>query len=295
MSFEPRRPRGVLSSMAKPDRFSSSSAEQKKELDLLEEEIEGMRMMYQRYFNGVDNIPPARDHAQLKKKVNLLMNRSFRTSQLRFRFQGMRARLITYEQHWRRILHQIEKGTFKRVLAEARLREFKIRKGRAHELAPLRGQTIEDLASAQGSTGFESLADLLDEAAAAVDAVASKREREDSASTPAAASKAEPQAPAPPTLGAKPKGPPPRPRPASTSSKPQLPAGMDAKTARKLFKEFVAAKKAAGQSTQGITYGALVKKLARDVPKLKQRYGEARKIEFEVASDGGRVRLRAKT
>ena len=56
----------------------------------------------------------------------------------------------------------------------------------------------------------------------------------------------------------------------------------------------MAAKKAAGQSTAGITYGALVKKLARDVPKLRQRYGSERKIEFEVATEKGRVRLRAK-
>ena len=57
---------------------------------------------------------------------------------------------------------------------------------------------------------------------------------------------------------------------------------------------YVAAKKAAGESTTGITYGALVKKLARDVPKLRSQYGSARTIEFEVATEKGRVRLRAK-
>ncbi len=267
--------------MAKPDRYSKSSAEQKQELDDLEEAIETLRMMYQRYFNGVDDIPPTKMHAEIKKAVNLLMNRSFRTAQLRFRFQGMRARMITYEQHWRRILHQIERGTFKRVVAVARMRQYKISRGRGHELEALRGSSgpIDLSGGMNGSGGgdYESLEDLLGEAAAAVDAVA--QARESSVVSPA---------PAPPNGR-------PRPAPSARTPRPQLPAGMDAREARQLFKEFVAAKKAAGQSTAGITYGALVKKLARDVPRLRQKLGADRKIEFEVRSEGGKVRLRAKS
>ena len=73
-----------------------------------------------------------------------------------------------------------------------------------------------------------------------------------------------------------------------------MPDGVDARTARALFKDFVQAKKQAGQSTDGLTYGALVKKLAREVPKLKKKRGEDAKIAFEVATVKGQVRLRAK-
>lgn len=244
--------------MARPDRFASSKAEQKLELDELEEEIEEMNAAYRRYFNGVDNLPPVRDHEQLKRKVRLFTGRSFRSSEHRFRFQGLRARLVTYEQYWTRIMIRIERGTHKRILAESRVRQAKIDRGRGHELDRLKGAESLDLGMASGDDAIAAAM------AAATEAVEAKR-----------------AAPRRPPSG-------------SPSARPQLPEGVDAGAARRLFKDFVAAKKAAGQSTDGLTYGALVKKLARDVPKLREKIGNDRKIEFEVVNKDGNVRLRAK-
>ena len=202
-----------------------------------------LKVAYERYFNGVDRVPPARQHDKVKRQVRNLQRIRSASTQLRFRSQGLKARLVTYEQYWTRILRQIEKGTFKRVLAVSakREREFQIR--RAEKQA-------ESAQAAQSGV------------------LAKVDESEQS--------------------GVRPKRKP-RPKP---SARPQLPEGMDSKYARSLFKNFIAAKKAAGEPVKGLTYGKLVTKLAREVPKLQQKHGTS--IRFEVATVNGKVRLRAR-
>ena len=215
-------------------------------LDAVEEQIELLKVAYERYFNGVDRVPPTREHDKVKLAVRNFARMHTGSTAVRFRAQGLKARLVTYEQYWTRILLQIERGTFKRILAESKRREYE-----------LRFKQAEEAIKAKKSAG--------DDAAAGSD-------------SPAAAS-AEADAPAQ--------------RSPRVPSKPlALPDGMDSSEARTLFKQFVAAKKAAGESIDGLTYGRLVEKLARELPKLQERHGDS--IRFEVATEGGKVRLRAR-
>lgn len=211
-------------------------------LDEVEESIEMLKVAYERYFNGVDRIPPTRDHDAVKLGVRQLFGMHTGSTAVRFRAQGLKARLVTYEQYWTRILGQIERGTFKRVVAESKRREFEIRHKRAEHPAETTPSAPQDAAP----------------------------------SGPAAA---EPDAP----VGLAKRTP---------SGRVSLPDGLDASEARALFKQFVAAKKAAGESIDGLTYGRMVEKLAREVPKLQEKHGEG--IRFEVSTDGGKVRLRAR-
>jgi hypothetical protein len=210
-------------------------------LDDVEEQIELLKVAYERYFNGVDRVPPTREHDAVKLGVRQLFGMHTGSTAIRFRAQGLKARLVTYEQYWTRILNQIERGTFKRILAESKRREFEIRHKRADEPVPAVVQ------------------------------------HELESSGPLA--QAEPDAPIAPL-------------PRTPSGRVSLPDGMDAGEARALFKQFVAAKKAAGEPITGLTYGRMVEKLAREVPKLQERHGEA--IRFEVSTEGGKVRLRAR-
>ncbi len=84
-----------------------------------------------------------------------------------------------------------------------------------------------------------------------------------------------------------------KPRPAAAAGPAGLPEGLTAGEIRMLFKDLVAAKRAAGESVSGLTYGALVKKLAREVPKFRERHG-CEDVRFEVSTSGGKVRLRAR-
>jgi hypothetical protein len=219
-------------------------------LDDLEEEIELLKVAYERYFNGVDRIPPAREHDTVKRHVRDLQRTRGGSTAVRFRSQQLKARLVTYEHYWTRILRQIEQGTFKRVLAESKRREFEALRRRAEEEGAQAAQSGVRTMVDRGSESSQS-------------GIRAKLERG-------------------------PDGRPP-PRPAARA---HLPDGFDAKEARALFKQFVAAKKAAGESVQGLTYGRMVDKLAREVPKLQKKHGDA--FRFEVATIDGKVRLRAR-
>lgn len=200
-------------------------------LDELEEQIEYLKIAYERYFNGVDNVPPTRKKEAIDRSIRALMREHMPSTALRFRFNSLRQRLTTYSHYWNRILHQIEKGTFKRLLAESKRRQRE--------------------AEARARAAREKL-----------------REQEDAGAA----------------------RPPPRGRPESGPSK--LPDGLDARQTRALFREYVTAKKAAGEGTGGLTYGAMVKKLAKEFPKLQERHGKD--VRFEVATVNGKVRLRAR-
>ena len=221
-------------------------------LDDFEEEVELLKVAYERYFNGVDRIPPAREHDRVKLHLRNIQRMRGGTTALRFRTQSLRARLVTYEHYWNRILRQIENGTFKRVLAESKRREYELQQNKI----------VEQSAQAAQS-GIHAKVDLEEPLQATQSGIRAKLDQTDA-----------------------------KVRRGGTSKPRQLPTGVDAKEARELFKNFVKAKKAAGESVDGITYGRLVDKLAREVPKLQKKHGDS--IRFEVATVDGKVRLRAR-
>ena len=100
-----------------------SARQWRDQLDEFEEAIEALKVAYERYFRGIDNMPPRRAHDGLQRLQRQLTGRRMPTTALRFRMQTLRARLVTYSHYWTRILNQIEKGTYKRVLAESKRRE----------------------------------------------------------------------------------------------------------------------------------------------------------------------------
>lgn len=216
------------------------SPDRRQQLDDLEEAIEHLKVSYDRFFYGVDKMPPLRTHEAVERMVRELLRRPVTSTQLRFRFNTLKARLNTYGQYWQRIMRQIEAGTYKRVLAESERREFLERQRKAEER-----KEAAQAAAAGDEDGAQG----------------------DSAARPSRRAR-----------------PPSRP--------PELPPGMDPREARDLFKNFVQAKRAAGEKIEGITYGALVKKLANEVPKLEKKHGG--KVRFEVATIDGKVRLRAR-
>jgi len=242
--------------LARPDKQTQSRVTTE-HLDAIEESIELLKVSYERYFNGVDRVPPVREHENVKRSVRDLTKYRIGTTVLRFRSQNLRARLVTYEHYWTRILGMIEKGTFKRVLTESARRE------RLVQLGQLESQAAQNASAtaAGASSGSDAAAE------GAAEAQSKGKDQEKRAAVPNAA----------------------RPAP---SQRHQLPDGVDGKYARELYKQFVAAKKAAGEPMAGLTYGKLVDRLAREVPKLREKHGT--EIRFEVATVEGKVRLRAR-
>ncbi|MBW2524015.1 MAG: hypothetical protein JRI23_07565, partial [Deltaproteobacteria bacterium] len=77
-----------------------------------------------------------------------------------------------------------------------------------------------------------------------------------------------------------------KPRPASTADRPVSPA-------RKLYDQYVAAKKAGGESTKGLTFQKMARSLQKQTDKLRQKHGN-RKIDYEVVTKDGRTQIRPK-
>jgi hypothetical protein len=234
-------------------------------LDELEEAIELLKVAYERYFNGVDRVPPTRDHDDVKRAVRVMMTQRIGTTALRFRMQGLKARLVTYEQYWTRILLQIEKGTFKRILAVSSRRELELRR------APREGEGEAPQGEAPQGEAPQGEAPQGEAPPKVEPPSATQRSRDDDA-IPRRREVA--RAPSPPTRSG-------------------LPDGVDAGEVRELFKQFVAAKKALGESTAGLTYAKLLDKVSRELPGLRDKHGAD--IRFEVATEGGKVRLRARS
>ncbi|MEM7158720.1 MAG: MXAN_5187 C-terminal domain-containing protein [Myxococcota bacterium] len=240
--------------LAKGGDNTASSAELARLLDAFEEAIEDLRIAYEKYFLGVERTPPTARHRKVKLHLRQLQKEHMRTTVLRFRMQGLRARLVTYQHYWTRILGQIEKGTYRR--------DLQMRSARRQEAIA----ALEKTRRVPEPTPEEA----------------------EAAASPSVAAAANPTTPRPP--GVPP--PPPPPRAGKRPSPAQAVPGMKNTEVKQLFDNLVQAKKAAGEDTQGLTVRALARKLSRELPKLRERHGS--KVEFEVATVRGKVRLRAR-
>ena len=210
-------------------------------LDELEEGIEALRLAYEKYFSGIERVPPGKQRSKLEKMMRNVETRGVTNTVIRFRLNGLRARFITYKHYWTRMENQLERGTSRRDL---------LRRRRMQRMAP---PPEPEAPAAEAATE----------------------------SGPESADK--PGGPPPPPKDKR-RG---RPRPVDPAA-----AGIDPAHLRSVFKQLVQAKRAAGESTQGLTYQALVRKLTSEAPKLKRKHG-CEKLQFSVSTRGGKVRLRA--
>jgi hypothetical protein len=190
------------------------------ELDELEHDIEALRLAYDKYFLGIDRAAPVRQRERLDRRFRRLEGGQMRTTVLRFRLSGLRARYVTYAHYWARVLDQIERGVWRRDLARGTPR-----------------------------------------------------------ATSTDASVAEPIAPSP---AVEPNG---TAAPASA---------IDPRHARDVFDRLIAAKIAAGEATDGLTFPAFLRKLSREAPKLQEQSG-GKPVTLDVEVKAGKVRVRVRS
>ncbi|MGH1346130.1 MAG: MXAN_5187 C-terminal domain-containing protein [Nannocystales bacterium] len=223
--------------MATKVKREAPSSDLRAALDELEVGIESVRLAYEKYFGGIERVPPAKQRATLEKAMRNVETRGVTNTVIRFRLNGLKARFITYKHYWTRMENQLERGMSRRDL---------LRRRRMQASAPPPPEP---------------------EAPPAVAAEAEAAAR---------------------------KGPPPPPGKRNGRVPPADPAksGIDPSHLRSVFKQLVLAKRAAGESTKGLTYQALVRKLTAEAPKLKRKHG-CEKLQFSVSTRGGKVRLRS--
>ncbi|MGM0575481.1 MAG: MXAN_5187 C-terminal domain-containing protein [Myxococcota bacterium] len=99
------------------DLAQSIRAENKRmeaELESLAQRLHDLRVQYDRYFMGLERIPPLRDRQALERDMRNSGLRKARRTALKFRFNNLRQSLATHARRWDRIMRLIEEGRFKR-------------------------------------------------------------------------------------------------------------------------------------------------------------------------------------
>jgi hypothetical protein len=107
------------------NRKLSDSEEVGKEVDAIEADIAALKVAYEQYFLGAERMPPTKQHADLKKRVQRLKGAFTRQTAMKFRVQGVHSKFLSYERLWARTLQEMESGTYKRDVFKAKLHQQK--------------------------------------------------------------------------------------------------------------------------------------------------------------------------
>ncbi|MBC7793481.1 MAG: hypothetical protein H7Z43_07220 [Clostridia bacterium] len=89
--------------------------------------VQKLRISYEQYFAGVERFEPLKERDVVKRELRRLLSVRSNNTAFRFRVQTTQATLVTFENHWNRIVRQIEEGTFKRDRLKVARREQALR------------------------------------------------------------------------------------------------------------------------------------------------------------------------
>src|SRR6516165_8916790 len=93
-----------------------------RELDELETKGEQLRALYEQYFMGLARHEPAVLRRDVERRIKLLRREQIRNTAQRFKFNVLVQRYNTMQQHWARVVREIENGTYKRDVVRAAAR-----------------------------------------------------------------------------------------------------------------------------------------------------------------------------
>jgi hypothetical protein len=249
----------------------------------IEDDLEALKARFELYFLGIERREPARERDEIKRRVAKIKGEFVRNTALRFRIQTLNARFLSYERMWMRAAREKEEGVYRRDLLRAR-RHAQAEKEKARD---------EAKAKARQTFSGKKPPEL--------EGVAAPGEKPGPRAVPGAgtpAPTAAPTAASPaPAPSARPKGPPaPGPAPAAparaAAAGPPLPAGITEAQVRELLAAYVDAKRRCKEDTSRVTYEALARTVAKQVPELITRFG-ARTVEFKVVVKDGKALLKA--
>ena len=88
------------------------------ELDEIQQQMKELEIRYEQYFAGVERREPLRDRTNLARRIRQYTNRRIVWTDLKFRYQGLASRFMSYAQYWDRILRLIDEGKYHRHTAK---------------------------------------------------------------------------------------------------------------------------------------------------------------------------------
>jgi hypothetical protein len=88
------------------------------ELDQVQDELKELEIHYEQYFAGIERREPYNERKNLERRLRQYTNRTIIGTDLKFRYQGVASRFMSYKQYWDRILRLIDEGKYPRHLAK---------------------------------------------------------------------------------------------------------------------------------------------------------------------------------
>ncbi len=88
------------------------------EMDEIQQQMKELEIHYEQYFAGVEKREPLNDRKNLARRLRQYTNRRIVWTDLKFRYQGLASRFMSYAQYWDRILRLIDEGKYHRHTAK---------------------------------------------------------------------------------------------------------------------------------------------------------------------------------
>lgn len=129
-------------------RAALSSDTLDEDLRILDKKLQQLKLDYDQYFLGSRPREPVMARQEIQKQVNVLQQTPMQNTALRFRFNSICSRFMSYKRQWEQVLRQIEAGTYQRHVFKANLRD-RSRAGAAER----RQEAARNAASGGGSAG----------------------------------------------------------------------------------------------------------------------------------------------
>ncbi len=87
-------------------------------IEQLEKRFDRLKSTYESFFSGVEKQVPAVQRREMNRQLVQMQQVVIGKATLRFRYQSLLQRWITYTAYWNRVVREIEQGTYRRDVAK---------------------------------------------------------------------------------------------------------------------------------------------------------------------------------
>lgn len=224
-------------------------------IEFMERRFDRLKSLYESFFMGVEKQPPSVARREMNRLILATQQININKAALRFRFQTLNQRWVTYIAYWNRTMREMESGTYRRDVAKAR------------RLMEKNGiEMTEEQAIAMGIPAGRAKAFVQQQ---------NRRLKPAATQIPAA-----PASPGPNTT-------PGRAEPAKA-----IP-GVTESELQDFYRQYCQARARLGDDRQSHSLDDIRTKLGPQIAKVLHESG-SRRASLEVVVDGGRVRVRAR-
>ena len=137
-------------------------AEQEVELTTLSQDLDSLRVRYEQYFAGLERREPSSERNDLARRFRLSKVKGSQSHTIRFRFNALQQRFISYSSYWQRTVRQIEEGNFRREgfgrFKMGPLTPERVNKGEARATTERRTEVSEEARAGAKETAAEAAA-----------------------------------------------------------------------------------------------------------------------------------------